>query len=98
MPQARHGDGGFATDPPCLTMREQIITRISLRDDVPLRWPSCEDYSARWPMPSKQRVAGSNPAGRASLRSSRFGEDHFHVGVWNFGRDGGPARAGLVPG
>src|ERR1017187_10524727 len=67
MPQARHGDGGFATDPPCLTMREQIITRISLRDDVPLRWPSCEDYSARWPMPSKQRVAGSNPAGRASL-------------------------------
>jgi hypothetical protein len=39
--------------------------RISLRDDVALRWPSCGDYSARWPQPSKQRVAGSNPAGRA---------------------------------
>ena len=41
---------------------------ISLPDDVPLRWPSCEDYSARWSLPSKQRVAGSNPAGRADLR------------------------------
>jgi hypothetical protein len=50
---------------PRLTMREQIIIRISLRDDVALCWPSCEDYSARWPLPSKQRVAGSNPAGRA---------------------------------
>ena len=50
---------------PRLTMREQIIIRISLRDDVPLRWPSCEDYSAPWPLPSKQRVAGSSPAGRA---------------------------------
>src|SRR5208282_2441317 len=53
---------------PRLTMREQIIIRISLRDDVPLRWPSCEDYSAPSPLPSKQRVAGSNPAGRADLR------------------------------
>jgi hypothetical protein len=43
--------------------------RISLRGDVPLRGPSREDYSARWPLPSKQRVAGSNPAGRA--RSGR---------------------------
>ena len=50
---------------PRLTMREQIIIRISLRDDVPLRWPSCEDYSAPSPLPSKQRDAGSNPAGRA---------------------------------
>ena len=39
---------------------------ISLRDDVPLHWPSREDYSVRWPLPSKQRVAGSNPAGRAA--------------------------------
>ena len=53
---------------PRLTMREQIIIWISLRDDVPLRWPSCEDYSARSSLPSKQRVAGSNPAGRADLR------------------------------
>jgi hypothetical protein len=30
--------------------------RISLRDDAPLRWPSREDYSARWPLPSKQRA------------------------------------------
>jgi hypothetical protein len=44
---------------------------ISLRDDVPLRWPSREDYSARWPLPSKQRVAGSNPAGRADQRVFR---------------------------
>jgi hypothetical protein len=48
-----------------LTMREQIIMRISLRGDARLRWPSCEDYSAGSPLPSKQRVAGSNPAGRA---------------------------------
>jgi hypothetical protein len=49
-------------------MREQIIIRISLRDDVPSSWPSCEDYSAPSPLPSKQRVAGSNPAGRADQR------------------------------
>jgi hypothetical protein len=61
---------------PRLTMREQIIIRISLRDDVPLRWPSCEDYSARSSLPSKQRVAGSNPAGRA--RSELF-KDSFEV-------------------
>jgi hypothetical protein len=61
----RHRSGGSARINPCLTMREQIIIRISLRDDVPLRWPSCEDYSARSSLPSKQRVAGSNPAGRA---------------------------------
>src|SRR6516162_8598363 len=48
-----------------LTMREQIIIRISLRDDVPLRWPSCEDYSAPSWLPSEQPVAGSNPARRA---------------------------------
>ena len=50
-----------------LTMREQIIIRISLGDDVLLRWSSCEDYSAPSSLPSKQRVAGSNPAGRAEL-------------------------------
>ena len=33
---------------------------------MPLRWPSCEDYSARLSLPSRQRVAGANPAGRAS--------------------------------
>jgi len=43
--------------------------RISLRDDVPRRWPSCEDYSAPSPMSSKQPVAGSNPVGRAGLAS-----------------------------
>jgi hypothetical protein len=26
--------------------------RISLRDDVPLRWSSREEYSAHWPLPS----------------------------------------------
>jgi hypothetical protein len=46
--------------------------RISLRDDVALRWPSREDYSARWPLPSKQRVAGSNPAGRAGWLTCGF--------------------------
>src|ERR1039457_7151526 len=50
-------------------MWEQIIIRISLRDDAPLRWPCCEDCSAPSPLPSKQRVAGSNPAGRAGQGS-----------------------------
>jgi hypothetical protein len=36
---------------------------------VPLRWPSCGNYSASSPLPSKQRVAGSNPAGRAHRKS-----------------------------
>jgi len=62
---------------PRLTMREQIIIRISLRDDVPLSWPSCEDYSAPSPLPSKQRVAGSNPAGRASQQAGA----HRHRGA-----------------
>jgi hypothetical protein len=52
---------------PRLTMREQIIIRISLRDDVPLRWPSCEDYSADLSLPSKQPAGGSNPSGRTEL-------------------------------
>ena len=52
--------------------------RISLRDDMPLRWPSCGNYSAPSPLPSKQPVAGSNPAGRAE-RSSRFGWVYIHV-------------------
>ncbi len=39
---------------------------ISLCDDAALRWPSYEDHCARLSLPSKQRVAGSNPAGRAS--------------------------------
>jgi hypothetical protein len=38
---------------------------ISLRDDAALCWPAREDHSARLSLPSKQRVAGSNPAGRA---------------------------------
>jgi hypothetical protein len=37
-------------------MQEQIIIRISLRYDVPLRWPYSWDYSARSPLPSKQRA------------------------------------------
>jgi hypothetical protein len=41
---------------------------ISLRDDLPLRWPFYKDYSAPPSLPSKQRVAGSSPAGRADLR------------------------------
>jgi hypothetical protein len=41
---------------------------ISLRDDAALCWPAREDHSARLSLPSKQRVAGSNPAGRADLR------------------------------
>jgi len=40
---------------------------ISLCDDAALRWPSYEDHSARLSLPSKQRVAGSNPAGRTIL-------------------------------
>jgi hypothetical protein len=51
-----------------LTTREQIIIRISFRDHVPSRWPSCGDYSAHPSMPSKQPVAGSSPAGRAGQR------------------------------
>src|ERR1017187_9939118 len=60
-------------------MWEQIIIRISLRDDAPLRWPCCEDYSAPSPLPSKQRVAGSNPAGRAAQGKRRGqGEDSIY--------------------
>jgi hypothetical protein len=40
--------------------------RISLLDDLASCWLFARDYSARPSLPSKQRVAGSNPAGRAS--------------------------------
>ena len=66
---------------PRLTMREQIIMRISLRDDVLLRWPSCEDYSARLSLPSKQKGGGSNPSGRAELpfyQRKRWGNGGFY--------------------
>ena len=76
--QARHRHGGSPRIIPCLTMREQIIIQISLRDDVPLRWRFSRDYNARSSLPSKQRVAGSNPAGRAQ-RSSRFSRVPVHV-------------------
>ncbi len=49
-----------------------MIMRISLRDDVPLRWLYSRDYSARSSLPSKQRVAGSNPAGRAGWLTCGF--------------------------
>src|SRR5438132_8925399 len=38
-------------------MWEQIIIRISLRDDAPLRWPSCENYSARLWLPVTKLLA-----------------------------------------
>ena len=63
------GSRGSADMVPRVTMREQIVIRISLRDDVPSRRPSCEDYSAPSWLPSKQKGGGSNPSGRASLAS-----------------------------
>ena len=42
--------------------------RISLLDDLASCWLFARDYSAPASMPSKQRVAGSNPAGRAGQR------------------------------
>ena len=39
--------------------------RISLLDDLASCWLFARDYSARPSLLSKQRVAGSNPAGRA---------------------------------
>jgi hypothetical protein len=63
---------------------------ISLRDDVPLRWPSREDYSARWPLPSKQRVAGSNPAGRA-------GQSLVEVSAGAAGSQKGASRSKVAP-
>jgi hypothetical protein len=38
---------------------------------VPLRWRFSRDYNARSSLPSKQRVAGSNPAGRAEVFTFR---------------------------
>src|SRR5271166_3311328 len=38
-------------------MWEQIIMRISLRDDTPLRWPSCGNYSAPSPVPVTKLLA-----------------------------------------
>ena len=42
--------------------------RISLLDDLASCWLFARDYNARPSLPSKQPVAGSNPAGRADLR------------------------------
>ena len=46
--------------------------RISLLDDLASYWLFARYYSARPSLPSKQPVAGSNPAGRAGFLKNQF--------------------------
>jgi hypothetical protein len=74
MPQARRRSVDIASEHSCLTMcltmREQIIIRISLRDDVPSRWSSRRNYSAAAGRGSNPRAVPAAARGGAEVGSA----------------------------